>query len=193
MPQLGESIVEGKIVRWNKNVGDRVDRDEPLFEVSTDKVDAEIPSPVGGVVTEVRVGVGETVDVDSIVRGYWKLKMSSNATNPESSDPPPSVQNIATEENKNLTSNETKTAVFSPLCTETCRRTWRQSKCRDGDRTWWTCNKNRCFTSCGGSRTASDEQSSSRFTHRAIVPDASEYCGAYGAQSSNFSACPHGV
>ena len=114
MPQLGESIVEGKIVRWNKNVGDRVDRDEPLFEVSTDKVDAEIPSPVGGVVTEVRVGVGETVDVDSIV-AVIGTEDEQHATNPESSAPPPSVQNIATEENKNLTSNETKTAVFSPL------------------------------------------------------------------------------
>ena len=51
MPQLGESIVEGKIVRWNKSIGDRVERDEPLFEVSTDKVDAEIPSPARGVVT----------------------------------------------------------------------------------------------------------------------------------------------
>ena len=67
MPQLGESIVEGKIVRWNKSIGDRVERDEPLFEVSTDKVDAEIPSPVRGVVTEIRVEVGETVEVDSVV------------------------------------------------------------------------------------------------------------------------------
>ena len=67
MPQLGESIVEGTIVKWNKVVGERVDRDEPLFEVSTDKVDAEIPAPVGGVVTEVRARVGETVPVDSVV------------------------------------------------------------------------------------------------------------------------------
>ena len=67
MPQLGESIAEGTIVRWNKRVGDRVDRDEPLFEVSTDKVDAEVPSPAGGVVIEVRVQAGETVPVDSVV------------------------------------------------------------------------------------------------------------------------------
>ena len=67
MPQLGESIAEGTIVRWNKRVGDRVDRDEPLFEVSTDKVDAEVPSPAGGVLTEVRAEAGETVPVDSIV------------------------------------------------------------------------------------------------------------------------------
>ena len=54
MPQMGESIAEGTIVRWIKKVGDTVDRDEPLFEISTDKVDAEIPSPAAGVVSEIR-------------------------------------------------------------------------------------------------------------------------------------------
>src|SRR5436190_4648825 len=67
MPQMGESIAEGTIVRWIKKVGDKVDRDEPLFEISTDKVDAEIPSPVAGVVSEIRVKEGETVPVNSIV------------------------------------------------------------------------------------------------------------------------------
>ena len=67
MPQLGESIAEGTIVRWNKAVGDPVDRDEPLFEISTDKVDAEIPSPIAGVLTEIRVPAGETVPIDSVV------------------------------------------------------------------------------------------------------------------------------
>ncbi len=67
MPQLGESIAEGTIVRWNKELGEHVDRDEPLFEVSTDKVDAEVPSPVAGVVAELRVQAGETVAVDSVV------------------------------------------------------------------------------------------------------------------------------
>ena len=67
MPQLGESIAEGTIVRWNKRVGERVDRDEPLFEVSTDKVDAEVPAPAGGILTAVRAQAGETVPVDSIV------------------------------------------------------------------------------------------------------------------------------
>ena len=55
MPQMGESIAEGTIVRWIKKVGDAVDRDEPLFEISTDKVDAEIPSPGAGVLTEIKV------------------------------------------------------------------------------------------------------------------------------------------
>ena len=67
MPQLGESIAEGTIVRWNKRVGDTVDRDEPLFEVSTDKVDAEVPSPAGGVVADVCVEAGETVAVGRVV------------------------------------------------------------------------------------------------------------------------------
>ena len=67
MPQMGESIAEGTIVRWIKKVGDKVDRDEPLFEISTDKVDAEIPSPVAGVVTEIRAQEGETVPVNSVV------------------------------------------------------------------------------------------------------------------------------
>jgi pyruvate dehydrogenase E2 component (dihydrolipoamide acetyltransferase) len=67
MPQMGESIAEGTIVRWIKKVGDAVERDEPLFEISTDKVDAEIPSPIAGVVTEIRAKEGETVPVNSVV------------------------------------------------------------------------------------------------------------------------------
>src|SRR5262245_29571411 len=67
MPQMGESIAEGTIVRWIKKVGDAVDRDEPLFEISTDKVDAEIPSPVAGVITEIRAKEGETVPVNAVV------------------------------------------------------------------------------------------------------------------------------
>jgi 2-oxoglutarate dehydrogenase E2 component (dihydrolipoamide succinyltransferase) len=67
MPQMGESIAEGTIVRWIKKVGDAVDRDEPLFEISTDKVDAEIPSPAAGVLSEIRVREGETVAVNSVV------------------------------------------------------------------------------------------------------------------------------
>jgi 2-oxoglutarate dehydrogenase complex dihydrolipoamide succinyltransferase (E2) component len=67
MPQMGESIAEGTIVRWMKKVGDTVDRDEPLFEISTDKVDAEIPSPSAGVIAEIRAQEGETVPVNSVV------------------------------------------------------------------------------------------------------------------------------
>ncbi len=67
MPQMGESIAEGTIVRWIKKVGDAVDRDEPLFEISTDKVDAEIPAPAAGVLRAIKVKEGETVPVNSVV------------------------------------------------------------------------------------------------------------------------------
>ena len=67
MPQMGESVTEGTIVRWMKKVGDKVDRDEPLFEISTDKVDAEIPSPAAGILSEIRAKEGDTVPVDTIV------------------------------------------------------------------------------------------------------------------------------
>jgi 2-oxoglutarate dehydrogenase E2 component (dihydrolipoamide succinyltransferase) len=67
MPQMGESIAEGTIVRWLKQVGDSVKRDEPLFEISTDKVDAEIPAPASGVLIEIKAKEGETVAVNSVV------------------------------------------------------------------------------------------------------------------------------
>ena len=67
MPQMGESIAEGTITKWLKQVGERVERDEPLFEISTDKVDAEIPSPAAGTLTEVRFKEGETVEVNTVV------------------------------------------------------------------------------------------------------------------------------
>ncbi len=67
MPQMGESIAEGTIVRWIKKIGETVDRDEPLFEISTDKVDAEIPAPAAGILTEIKVNEGETVAVNSVV------------------------------------------------------------------------------------------------------------------------------
>ena len=67
MPQMGESIFEGTITRWLKKVGDSVKRDEPLFEISTDKVDSEIPAPASGVLSEIRVKEGETVQINTVV------------------------------------------------------------------------------------------------------------------------------
>ncbi len=67
LPQLGETVTEGTITQWFKNVGDSVAADEPLFEVSTDKVDTEVPSPVSGVLTEIRVQEGDTVDVGTVI------------------------------------------------------------------------------------------------------------------------------
>src|SRR5438874_8678699 len=67
MTQMGEYIAEGTITKWLKNVGDKVERDEPLFEISTDKVDAEIPSPAAGTLTEIKHKEGETVEVNTVV------------------------------------------------------------------------------------------------------------------------------
>jgi len=67
MPQMGESIFEGTITKWLKKVGDAVAKDEPLFEISTDKVDAEIPSPVAGILTEIKVAEGATVGINTLV------------------------------------------------------------------------------------------------------------------------------
>jgi len=67
MPQMGESIFEGTITKWLKKLGDPVEKDEPLFEISTDKVDAEIPSPVSGVLTEIKVPAGATVEINTVV------------------------------------------------------------------------------------------------------------------------------
>ena len=67
MPQMGESIFEGTITKWLKKPGDKVQRDEPLFEISTDKVDAEIPAPASGVLQEIKVSEGNTVQVNTVV------------------------------------------------------------------------------------------------------------------------------
>ena len=67
MPQMGESIAEGTLSKWLKQVGDAVKRDEPMFEISTDKVDAEIPAPSGGVLAEILVQEGQTVAVQTVV------------------------------------------------------------------------------------------------------------------------------
>src|SRR2546429_8270442 len=69
MPQMGESIAEGTLSKWLKKLGDEVKRDEPLFEISTDKVDAEIPAPTAGVLAEIKVQEGQTVPVQTLVAG----------------------------------------------------------------------------------------------------------------------------
>ncbi len=97
MPQMGESIAEGTIVRWIKKVGDAIDRDEPLFEISTDKVDAEIPSPASGVVAEIRAKEGETVPVNSVVAvisaaGEAKTAGAAGATGAAEPMAPPKAQ-----------------------------------------------------------------------------------------------------
>src|ERR1051325_5045975 len=67
MPQMGESIFEGTITKWLKKLGDKVERDEPLFEISTDKVDSEIPAPASGTIQEILVKEGQTVQINTVV------------------------------------------------------------------------------------------------------------------------------
>src|SRR5215217_6330054 len=92
MPQMGESIAEGTIVRWIKKVGDSIDRDEPLFEISTDKVDAEIPSPAAGVLTEIKVKEGETVAVNSVVATIGGAGEAAAAPEPAAASAPAAAQ-----------------------------------------------------------------------------------------------------
>ena len=89
MPQMGESIAEGTIVRWIKKIGENVDRDEPLFEISTDKVDAEIPSPAAGTLLEIKVKEGETVAVNSVVATIGAAGEEPAAPAPAADTPPP--------------------------------------------------------------------------------------------------------
>jgi pyruvate dehydrogenase E2 component (dihydrolipoamide acetyltransferase) len=87
MPQMGESIAEGTVSRWLKKVGDEIKRDEAIFEISTDKVDAEIPSPSAGVLAEIIVGEGKTVAVDSVVARIETEKGASIAASPSAPSP----------------------------------------------------------------------------------------------------------
>jgi pyruvate dehydrogenase E2 component (dihydrolipoamide acetyltransferase) len=95
MPQMGESIAEGTITKWLKNVGDHVERDEPLFEISTDKVDAEIPSPAAGTLTEIKFKEGDTVEVNTVVAvldGAGAQPVAETAAAQEQEAPPTTPQ-----------------------------------------------------------------------------------------------------
>ncbi len=95
MPQMGESIFEGTITKWLKQAGDHVEKDEPLFEISTDKVDAEIPSPIAGILTEIKIPEGATVQVNTVVailRGAVEKPFPApEAQSPAPQVPPPQV------------------------------------------------------------------------------------------------------
>jgi pyruvate dehydrogenase E2 component (dihydrolipoamide acetyltransferase) len=95
MPQMGESIVEGTITKWLKKPGDKVQRDEPLFEISTDKVDAEIPAPASGVLQDIKVSEGTTVGVNTIV---GTISADGEAAAPAKSAPVASAQSKAAPE-----------------------------------------------------------------------------------------------
>ncbi len=96
MPQMGESITEGTLSKWIKQIGDEVKRDEPIFEISTDKVDAEIPSPEAGVLAEVLVQQGQTVAVNTVVARIETEKGASIAAAPPPPAAPPAAPPVAT-------------------------------------------------------------------------------------------------
>src|SRR5438128_5500271 len=87
MPQTGESIAEGTLSKWLKKLGDEVKRDEPLFEISTDKVDAEIPAPSAGVLAEIKVQEGQTVPVQTLV-AVIETEKGASATAASPAAPP---------------------------------------------------------------------------------------------------------
>src|SRR6185295_16767949 len=89
MPQMGESIAEGTIVRWLKNVGDAIERDEPLFEISTDKVDAEIPSPASGKISKIVVEAGATVPINTVVAVIESGGAAAQPSAPSAAAAPP--------------------------------------------------------------------------------------------------------
>ncbi len=120
LPSLGESVTEGIITRWFKKVGDSVARDEPLFEVSTDKVDSEMPSPAAGVLTEILAGEGDTVETGSRVAVIDENAVAGSvapAAPSAPSAPAPSTPAPLTSEAPTTTPGESRTAgvVMSPV------------------------------------------------------------------------------
>ncbi|MFW6201341.1 MAG: biotin/lipoyl-containing protein, partial [Gemmatimonadota bacterium] len=91
MPQMGESIAEGTVSKWLKQVGDEVERDEPILEISTDKVDAEIPAPSAGTLASVEVEEGETVEVGTVV-AYIETEKGAAAEAPAEEAPAPEAE-----------------------------------------------------------------------------------------------------
>jgi 2-oxoglutarate dehydrogenase E2 component (dihydrolipoamide succinyltransferase) len=116
MPQMGESIVEGTITKWLKKPGDKIQRDEPLFEISTDKVDAEIPAPASGVLQEIKVSEGTTVGVNTVVgtiAGDGEAAPAPAKAAPAAPAPPP-AEKEKKEEQQPAAAPPTETASASP-------------------------------------------------------------------------------
>jgi pyruvate dehydrogenase E2 component (dihydrolipoamide acetyltransferase) len=119
MPQMGESIAEGTLSRWLKKVGDAVKRDEPIFEISTDKVDAEIPAPSSGVLAEILVTEGQTVPVSTVVA---RLETEVGAAVPAAA-PAPKAEPAKAEPVKAAPAKAAASAPSAPAKTEHAPRT----------------------------------------------------------------------
>jgi 2-oxoglutarate dehydrogenase E2 component (dihydrolipoamide succinyltransferase) len=114
MPQMGESIAEGTITRWLKKVGERIERDENLFEISTDKVDAEIPSPAAGVLIEIKAQEGETVEVGSVVAIVGEAGEQAAAGAAHESAPATSQANAPTAQPANAQASTPQVSAAQP-------------------------------------------------------------------------------
>ncbi len=112
MPQMGESITEGTVSKWLKAVGDKIEKDEPLLEISTDKVDAEVPSPSAGILLEIRAAEGETVEVNSVV-GVLGADSETAAVMPNSKPQTPDKEPVAELKSEPESVEQTQTAAVS--------------------------------------------------------------------------------
>jgi pyruvate dehydrogenase E2 component (dihydrolipoyllysine-residue acetyltransferase) len=115
MPQMGESIFEGTITKWLKKPGDQVQRDEPLFEISTDKVDAEIPSPASGVLSQIKVEAGNTVQINTVVAVIGGSAESSSAPAAAAPSPAATAQQLPAAPAEAATANHGARLRSSPL------------------------------------------------------------------------------
>src|SRR5687767_15424575 len=121
MPQMGESIAEGTLSKWLKKVGDDVKRDEPIFEISTDKVDAEIPAPVAGVLAEVLVNEGETVAVQTVVARLETEKGATLEATAPAAAPSETVAAPAASDQPQADRSEEHTSELQSLAYLVCR------------------------------------------------------------------------
>ena len=103
MPKMGESVSEGTIIKWHKKEGDKVERDEIIFEISTDKVDTEIPSPADGVLQQIKVPEGDTVEVGTVVAIISENGESAGTAAPAKEEAP---REVAVTENKTETKKQ---------------------------------------------------------------------------------------
>jgi 2-oxoglutarate dehydrogenase E2 component (dihydrolipoamide succinyltransferase) len=115
MPQMGESIAEGTITKWMKKVGDTVKRDEPIFEISTDKVDAEIPSPVAGTLLEIKVPEGQTVAINTVVASIGETAAPGAAVSAPAAPAEPKAEVPAEQKTAPAAQAEPKPAAQKPL------------------------------------------------------------------------------
>ena len=117
MPKMGESVMEGTIIKWNKSVGEHIEKDEILFEISTDKVDTEVPAPVAGVVSEILFDENETVPVNTVVARIsvsGKVHKKKNSVQEESAEAAEPVE-IKREEKKAAPAKTASNRFYSPL------------------------------------------------------------------------------